>query len=44
MSNKTIKPQYTILRKDLITSQEELETLLQIDGNLELLLSLGYIK
>jgi hypothetical protein len=44
MTNKTSKPQYKILRTDLIKSQEELEELLKKDGALELLLSLSYIE
>jgi hypothetical protein len=35
---------YTIIRNDLIKSQKELEELLKIEGNLEKLLELGYIK
>lgn len=40
------KPQvkYEIVRKDLIASQTELKELLEKEGNLELLLDLGYIK
>jgi hypothetical protein len=35
---------YIIVRTDLITSDQELEELLKIEGNLEKLLDLGYIK
>jgi hypothetical protein len=37
-------PKYQIIRNDLIKTQTELENLLKKDGNLELLLELGYIK
>jgi len=36
--------QYIIVRTDLIKDQKELENLLKIEGNLEKLLELGYIK
>jgi len=36
--------QYIIIRTDLIKDQKELENLLKIEGNLEKLLELGYIK
>jgi hypothetical protein len=35
---------YIIVRTDLIKSDQELEELLKIEGNLEKLLDLGYIK
>lgn len=43
MSEKS-QVKYEIIRKDLIESQAELKRLLEKEGNLELLLDLGYIK
>jgi len=43
MSQTKPQPKYEIVRKDLIKNQSELENLLEKKGNLELLLSLGYI-
>lgn len=42
--SKKPQPKYEIAREDRIESQEELEKLLEKQGNLELLLELGYIR